>query len=59
MSAADVARKEEVVRGIVRWLSGFERGFQYVPEEIVDAGECVFVRIRLRGRGRKAAGLAG
>jgi ketosteroid isomerase-like protein len=44
--------KEEVVRGIVRWLSGFERGFQYVPEEVTDVGERVLVRIRLHGRGR-------
>jgi ketosteroid isomerase-like protein len=44
--------KDEVVRGIVRWLSGFERGFQYVPEEMIDAGDCVYVRIRLHGRGR-------
>jgi ketosteroid isomerase-like protein len=44
--------KEAFVRGLVRWLSGFEPGFQYVPEETTDVGERVFMRILLRGRGR-------
>jgi ketosteroid isomerase-like protein len=44
--------KDQVVRGVTRWLSGFERGFQYVPEELVDAGDCVYARVMLRGVGR-------
>jgi ketosteroid isomerase-like protein len=46
--------REEVVRGVTRWLSGFERGFQYVPEELVDCGDRVFARVMLRGVGRES-----
>jgi len=44
--------REEFVRGLVRWTSGFEPGFQYVPEELIDGPERVLMRCRLRGRGR-------
>lgn len=44
--------REQFVKGLVRWLSGFEPGFQYVPEEVLDAGDRVFMRVALRGRGR-------
>jgi len=44
--------RDEFVRGLSRWLSGFEPGFQYVPEEMVDAGDLVFMAILLRGVGR-------
>jgi ketosteroid isomerase-like protein len=44
--------KEEFVRGLTRWLSGFEPGFQYVPEELIDSGGRVFIRVLLRGCGR-------
>ncbi|CAN5480138.1 hypothetical protein BH20ACT15_BH20ACT15_02330 [soil metagenome] len=40
------------VRGLSRWLSGFESGFQYLPEELIDCGERVFVRVLLHGVGR-------
>lgn len=44
--------RDEFVRGIGRWASGFEPGFQFQPVEILDAGDRVLVRVRLRGRGR-------
>lgn len=44
--------RDEFVRGIGLWASGFEPGFQFQPVEILDAGERVLVRVRLRGRGR-------
>jgi len=44
--------KEDFLHGMARWLSGFERGFQYIPEELVDCGDRVFARIGLRGVGR-------
>jgi uncharacterized protein len=44
--------RDEFVRGLNRWLAGFEPGFQYVLEEMIDAPDGVFVRLRPRGRGR-------
>jgi ketosteroid isomerase-like protein len=44
--------REEFVRGLTRWLAGWEPGFQYVPEDMIDAGDRVFMRTLLRGRGR-------
>jgi len=46
--------REAFVRGIVRWVSSFEPGFQYVPEDLIDGGERVMVRVVLRGRGRES-----
>jgi ketosteroid isomerase-like protein len=50
----DYYGKEEWLRGIGRWLSGFERGFQYVPIELIDAPGGVFAEVRLSGRGRES-----
>jgi ketosteroid isomerase-like protein len=44
--------KEDFIRGLTRWLSGFEPGFQYVPEELFDCGDSVLARVTLRGTGR-------
>jgi uncharacterized protein len=44
--------KEQFLRGMARWLSGFERGFQYVPEELVDCDDGVFARVGMLGVGR-------
>ena len=44
--------KDEFVRGLNRWLSGFEPGFQYRLDELIDGPERVLMRILLRGRGR-------
>ena len=44
--------RDEFARGLARWLAGFERGFQYALEEMIDAPKGVFVRLTLRGRGR-------
>jgi len=44
--------KEDFVRGLTRWLGGFEPGFQYEIKELIDAGSRVFMRLALRGRGR-------
>jgi len=44
--------RQEFVRGLVRWTSGFEPGFQYLPEDLVDGPAGVLMRCRLRGRGR-------
>jgi len=46
--------REEFARGIVRWVSAFEPGFQYVPEELIDGGERVLAKVLLRGRGRES-----
>jgi ketosteroid isomerase-like protein len=46
--------KQEFVRGLVRWLSGFERGFKYELLELIDAEGAVFVRFVMRGRGRES-----
>jgi ketosteroid isomerase-like protein len=34
------------------WLSSFERGFQYEPEELIDCGDAVLARVMLHGVGR-------
>jgi ketosteroid isomerase-like protein len=52
--ADDYFGKDAVVQGIVRWLSGFERGFQYVPIELLDAPAGVLTTVRLSGRGRES-----
>jgi ketosteroid isomerase-like protein len=44
--------KDDFLRGMAHWLSGFERGFQYLPQETVDCGDRVFVRVLMRGTGR-------
>jgi ketosteroid isomerase-like protein len=44
--------REEFVRGLSRWTAGFERGFKYEVEELIAAGEGVFMRLLMRGRGR-------
>jgi ketosteroid isomerase-like protein len=44
--------RDEFARGVARWASGFEAGFQFDPVELIDAGGRVLVRIMLRGRGR-------
>lgn len=46
--------KQEFARGAAEWLSEFEPGFQYVIEELVDAGGCLLACVRLRGRGAKS-----
>lgn len=49
----DVFRgKREFERAVADWLSGFEPGFKYGIQEVVDAGERVLARVTLRGRGR-------
>jgi len=50
---ADVSiGKEATQRGLVHWLSGFERGFQYEAIELVDCDSVVFARVMLHGIGR-------
>jgi ketosteroid isomerase-like protein len=44
--------RQDFVRGLTRWVSGFEPGFQYAVEELIDAPEGVFMRCLMRGRGR-------
>jgi ketosteroid isomerase-like protein len=44
--------KQEFVRGLERWVAGFEPGFQYGVEELIDADGLVFMRCLMRGRGR-------
>jgi ketosteroid isomerase-like protein len=44
--------KEAFLHGMATWLSGFERGFQYEPERVIDLGERVFIQVMLRGTGR-------
>jgi hypothetical protein len=51
----DYYGRDEFVRGTQRWLDEWER-FRYIPEEIVDLGERVYMHVRLRGRA-KASGI--
>jgi ketosteroid isomerase-like protein len=44
--------KDQFVRGLERWTSGFEPGFQYVIEEIFDAPNGVYMECCMHGRGR-------
>jgi ketosteroid isomerase-like protein len=44
--------REEFVRGLSRWLAGFEPGFQYRVEELIEGPERVFMRCTLHGTGR-------
>ena len=39
-------------RGITRWVSEFEPGFQFAVEELVEQQRRVWLQIRLSGRGR-------
>jgi ketosteroid isomerase-like protein len=44
--------RQEFARGLARWLSEFESGFQYRPTEMIDAEGGVFMRLSYSGRGR-------
>jgi uncharacterized protein len=44
--------RDEFVRGLGRWLSGFEPGFEFRVVEVIDAGDGVLMRIAYHGRGR-------
>ena len=46
--------REGFVRGLTLWLDEFETGFQFEPEELIDAGDAVLGQIRLRGIGRSS-----
>jgi ketosteroid isomerase-like protein len=46
--------KGAFIRGLTRWLSGFEPGFRYVPEELIDRGGSVLARVTLLGKGRSS-----
>jgi ketosteroid isomerase-like protein len=52
----DYYGRQEVLRGIQRWLDEWET-FRYIPEDLTDLGERVFMRVRLTGRA-KASGIA-
>jgi ketosteroid isomerase-like protein len=47
----DYYGREEFLRGTRRWLEEWEE-FRYVPEELVDLGERVLMRVRVSGRAR-------
>jgi ketosteroid isomerase-like protein len=51
----DYYGRDEFVRGVGRWLEEWDR-FRFIPEEIIDLGEQVFMRLRLSGRA-KASGV--
>jgi ketosteroid isomerase-like protein len=51
----DYFGRDEFIRGTERWLEEWER-FRYIPEEMVDLGEHVYMHVRLRGRA-KASGI--
>jgi hypothetical protein len=53
--ADDYYGREEFLRGIQRWLDEWET-FRYIPEDLIDLGERVFMRVRLTGRA-KASGI--
>jgi ketosteroid isomerase-like protein len=44
--------REGFVRGISRWLAGFEPGFQFRVTELTEVGDRVLMQIALTGRGR-------
>jgi ketosteroid isomerase-like protein len=44
--------REGFVRGISRWLAGFEPGFQFQVGEVTEVGDRVLMQIALSGRGR-------
>jgi ketosteroid isomerase-like protein len=44
--------RQAFARGLARWLSGFEPGFQYRATEMIDAESGVFMRLAYSGRGR-------
>jgi ketosteroid isomerase-like protein len=44
--------REAFVRGLSRWTAGFERGFRYEVEELIEGPEGVFMRLLMQGRGR-------
>jgi ketosteroid isomerase-like protein len=51
----DYFGRDEFVRGVGRWLEEWDR-FRFIPEEVLDLGERVFMRLRLSGRA-KASGV--
>jgi ketosteroid isomerase-like protein len=46
--------RDEFVRGISRWIVGFEPGFQFRVEDMREEGGRVWVRVVLMGRGRES-----
>lgn len=44
--------RDEFARGLGRWLSGFEPGFEFRIVELIDGGDRVLLRIAYHGRGR-------
>jgi ketosteroid isomerase-like protein len=53
--AADYYGRAEFVGGVRRWLEEWDE-FEYRPEEVIDCGVRVLMRVRLWGRAR-ASGL--
>jgi ketosteroid isomerase-like protein len=51
----DYFGRAEFVRGTSIWLEEWDV-FRYIPEEVTDCGERVFMRVRLSGRA-KASGI--
>ncbi len=47
--------REELVRGTRRFLEAWEN-YRFIPEEVVDLGERVFMRVHFSGRA-KASGI--
>jgi ketosteroid isomerase-like protein len=50
--------KPEWIRAVGLWLDAFEPGFQFVIEQITDAGDGVLASITLRGKGRTSGVLS-
>ncbi|MGH2986845.1 MAG: nuclear transport factor 2 family protein [Solirubrobacterales bacterium] len=46
--------REQFVRGISRWIGGFEPGFQFRVEDVREQEGRVWMRVRLSGRGRES-----
>jgi hypothetical protein len=51
----DYYGRDEFVRGTRRWLEEWET-FRYIPQDLIDLGERVLLRVRLVGRA-KASGV--
>ena len=47
----DYYGRDEVLRGIELWLEEWEK-FRWIPEEMIDLGERVFMHVRLIGRAK-------
>jgi ketosteroid isomerase-like protein len=45
--------RDEFVLGVRRWLEEWDT-FRFTPEEVVDAGQRVFMRLRLWGRASRS-----